>query len=265
MFHNSQSNLLTLIRKKNFNKEHIIDMSREICPIDMPFDIKIQAYFLKYKDEMGGVYVVNTHLPGKPGEQGNLLRTKMMNRITNSLKLCHEKKRIGIPFSILMVGDLNQPNAVSQFSNSIWMIKDDILKIPQMDPNIATSYHRFELIGDIGQRDELWRQKSYNERYQQIDYLIHSSDWMLDRKGEITPAGGMYGYETPYKVKSEVDLSLFLSGKQSKKPTFIDNFDVSRGGWLSDHALIKYTLRKRLDSDRLRNSAEALEFKPQYN
>jgi hypothetical protein len=262
MFRNESAGLLTLIRKKNFEKDMIMDMSREICPIDMPLDIQVQAYFLKNKDQLGGFYVVNTHLPGKPGPDGDYKRKTMVNRIVNSLKLCHEKKRVGMGFSMLMVGDMNQPGAVEYFNNNVWMIMEGKLQIAKMDPEIATSFHRFELNGTLGDRDEQWRQKNYDDRYQQIDYLIHSPDWMLDRKGEVTPAGGMYGYETPYKVDSDVDLALFMTGQAKNKPKFVDNFDVSRGGWLSDHALIKFTLRKRLDSNKLRNSAEALEFRP---
>jgi len=261
VFHDARANLLTLIHRHKFKS--VLDMGREVCPIDIPVEIKVQAYYLESGETYKGFYVVNTHLPGKPGIQGDSQRVKIVNRILDSLKICHERKRTGIPFSLLMVGDMNQPGAVDLFTRRVSQIRSNKLKIYPMNLTIDTSFHRFELIGGrLSQNNAVWRQKKYKERYSQIDHLIHSTDWDLTGPSEVLPAGGMYGYETPYKVDDEVALMLYLDKPQASffgKPKFADNFDLSRGAktWLSDHAMIKYSLERKRTL-----KATAPEYKP---
>ena len=212
--------------------------------------LKIQVFKVRKLDQ-GGVnknfYVVNTHFPGKPGKSMDYARGNALRRIVGKLKRCWPA---GQKFSMLLVGDLNQPGAHELFGTMVEELKDGTLVMPRMDPSIATSYHRFQmekvgLVGGLigGMQKETWEQKPASDWYTQIDYLIHSSDWNTDDGGHmVLPSGGMVGYETPYRPENYVELELYFLKGGKEKPKFVDNFKLNKGGWLSDHALIRYVL-----------------------
>jgi hypothetical protein len=217
--------------------------------------LKIQIFKVR-KLGLGGVnrnfFVVNTHFPGKPGKSMDYARGNALRRIIGKLKNCWPA---GERFSMLLVGDLNQPHAHELFGSMVEEFKDGSLVMPRMAPTMATSYHRFQLekvglIGGLlgGMQKETWEQKPPSEWYSQIDYLIHTNDWNNNPVGGkgpghfIMPAGGMIGFETPYRPENYVDLEMYFLTTSDDKPTFVDNFNLSRGGWLSDHALIRYVL-----------------------